>query len=406
MRRILSKRWRHEHRRGLRIDRRCRHLGGPRGHARHRRRGRQRERRAGVRGPAASARPTPTGSCCRPTSGSSRSAPGLLVNDGRLPSSAISPNGKYLAALTWNDFTGFLTIINLKTNKIVQQVGTGATGNPSSATARSPPTARCGRPTASRCGSRSPADLVRFSVAPTARSPTRSIIPLVTAINEPDHRASYTADLPSGMALSSDGSKLYVALNGVNQLGRHQHRDQQADQGHQGRQRPAPGRARRQQRLRLQRGRPPGQARAVHQPVRRDAHRGQQGHRRPPPPARCPRSTWRPARRPRRSPSALSRRPSTWPRTAPSWWPTPTTTAFSFINTADGQGRADGQRQPAAGLHRRQLPERDHDAQPQHDPGQHRAGQRPGRLRLQRPDDAGEVRGPAAHRLLPGQRPA
>jgi len=26
-------------------------------------------------------------------------------------------------------------------------------------------------------------------------------------------------DLPSGMALSSDGSKLYVALNGVNELG-------------------------------------------------------------------------------------------------------------------------------------------------------------------------------------------
>jgi len=49
----------------------------------------------------------------------------LLVNDGRVLSSAISPDGTYLAALTWNDFTGFLTIVNLKTNTIVQQVGTG-----------------------------------------------------------------------------------------------------------------------------------------------------------------------------------------------------------------------------------------------------------------------------------------
>ena len=38
-------------------------------------------------------------------------------------SSSISPNGKYLAALTWNDFSGFLTMINLKTDKIIQQVG-------------------------------------------------------------------------------------------------------------------------------------------------------------------------------------------------------------------------------------------------------------------------------------------
>ena len=51
---------------------------------------------------------------------------------------------------------------------------------------------------------------------------------------------------------------------------------------------------------------------------------------------------------------------------------------------APADGRADRQRQPAAGLDRRQQPERHHDAQRQHDPGQHRAGQRPGGLRLQR----------------------
>ena len=44
---------------------------------------------------------------------------------GRLLSSAISPNGDYLAALSWNDFTGFLTVFDLKTGKVIQQVGTG-----------------------------------------------------------------------------------------------------------------------------------------------------------------------------------------------------------------------------------------------------------------------------------------
>ncbi len=49
----------------------------------------------------------------------------LLVGNGRLLSSSISPDGQYLAALTWNDFTGFLTMINLKTGAIIQQIGTG-----------------------------------------------------------------------------------------------------------------------------------------------------------------------------------------------------------------------------------------------------------------------------------------
>src|ERR1035441_1208451 len=46
----------------------------------------------------------------------------LLVDNGRLLSSSTSPDGQYLAALTWNDFTGFLTIFNLKTGAIVQQL--------------------------------------------------------------------------------------------------------------------------------------------------------------------------------------------------------------------------------------------------------------------------------------------
>ena len=54
----------------------------------------------------------------------------ILDNDGtggtgqlgaRLVSSTISPDGQYLAALGWNNFQGYLTIVDLKTGTIVQQ---------------------------------------------------------------------------------------------------------------------------------------------------------------------------------------------------------------------------------------------------------------------------------------------
>ena len=80
----------------------------------------------------------------------------LLIDNGRLLSSSISPNGQYLAALSWENFTGFLTIFNIKTGTVVQQIGTGPAPTRSSGTARWPPTARCGRRTARRSGSRRP----------------------------------------------------------------------------------------------------------------------------------------------------------------------------------------------------------------------------------------------------------
>ena len=59
----------------------------------------------------------------------------IEVTDGRLVSSSLSPAiganpaGTYLAALSWEYFTGFVTIIDVKTGKIVQQVGTGLTAS-------------------------------------------------------------------------------------------------------------------------------------------------------------------------------------------------------------------------------------------------------------------------------------
>src|SRR5207244_6423892 len=54
----------------------------------------------------------------------------IEVENGHLLSSTLSPDGTKLAALSWNDFTGFLTIVDPTTGQIVQQVGTGKSGDP------------------------------------------------------------------------------------------------------------------------------------------------------------------------------------------------------------------------------------------------------------------------------------
>jgi YVTN family beta-propeller protein len=219
MRHILSKRWRHEHRRGLRLiagagtsvalvamigtAALAASASGGQGF------GDQRVGQTYANGVL-----LPTNQWVKPIG-----TRALLDKAGRFPSSAISPNGKYLAALTWNDFTGFLTIYNLETNKIVQEVGTGATGNPYIGDG----TVAADGPLWSADGKSlwfpQSEDLVHFSVAPTGKVSSPVIIPLVTAIKNLTTGLSYTADLPSGMALSSNGAKLYVAFNGVNQLG-------------------------------------------------------------------------------------------------------------------------------------------------------------------------------------------
>jgi YVTN family beta-propeller protein len=142
----------------------------------------------------------------------------ILVNQGRLLSSAISPNGKYLAALSWNEFTGFLTIINLETGRIIQQVGaypSPAMGDGSVA---------ADGPLWSADGTSlwvpQSYELLHFTVRPNGMvAPNPVTITLEESLGNLTTGNSYTYDLPSGMALSSDGTKLYVAFNGVNQLG-------------------------------------------------------------------------------------------------------------------------------------------------------------------------------------------
>jgi YVTN family beta-propeller protein len=143
----------------------------------------------------------------------------LLITDGRLLSSTISPNGEYLAALTWRDFTGFLTVFNLSTGKVVQQIGTGV----GSDTVIGDASVAADGPLYSADGTSlwfpQGADLVHFTVGADGTVSDPVVIPLTTTIVNLTTGDTTTDDLPSGMALSADGTKLYVALNGINKLG-------------------------------------------------------------------------------------------------------------------------------------------------------------------------------------------
>ena len=151
----------------------------------------------------------------------------ILDNDARLVSSTISPNGQYLAALGWNEFSGFLTIVNLRTDAIVSQTGLDTGSGSRRGLQCRAPTARCSLRTAAPCGSLSrPGSTSSASTSPPARPPRRAPIALCGSaltssacnpnIGPSDPNGAW---LPSGMALSPDGNTLYVALNGNNTLG-------------------------------------------------------------------------------------------------------------------------------------------------------------------------------------------
>ena len=168
----------------------------------------------------------------------------ILDSSERLVSSTISPNGQYLAALGWNEFSGYLTIFDLKTGTMVQQTalntgGTVNSPNDSTVAADGP----LFSPDGSTLWVPQSEYLLRFSVDPTTGKTTQTdAIPLCgEGTSDADLSSTFCsgnaaagefgensadaarvangAQLPSGMALSQDGSKLYVALNGANKLG-------------------------------------------------------------------------------------------------------------------------------------------------------------------------------------------
>jgi YVTN family beta-propeller protein len=128
-----------------------------------------------------------------------------LVSNGQLLSSALSPDGMTVAALTSGAGGGPLTLINVKTGKIIQQIG--VSGGDGSVGADGP----LYSPDGKTLWFPQSGDLARFSVnADGTVDPSPTIVEL---------SGPHGAALPSGMALSADGSKLYVALNGSDTLG-------------------------------------------------------------------------------------------------------------------------------------------------------------------------------------------
>lgn len=150
----------------------------------------------------------------------------ILDNDARLVSSTISPNGQYLAALGWNDFSGFLTIVNLRTDAIVSQTGLD-TG---SGAAEDFNVGADGPLFSSDGGTlwvpqSTWLDKFSFNQATGAAAQEDQIAlcgsPLTSSACNPNIGPSDPngAWLPSGMALSPNGNTLYVTLNGNNTLG-------------------------------------------------------------------------------------------------------------------------------------------------------------------------------------------
>jgi YVTN family beta-propeller protein len=156
----------------------------------------------------------------------------LLDTTERLVASSISPNGEYLAALGWNDFQGNLTIFNLQTHSMVSStplVNGSWYGGYDQDTSVGPD-----GPVWSADGSTlwvpQSAFLLKFAVAGDGTATQTASValcgaaitdPICDPYNAPYDRTGVTGDdwLPAGIALSPDGSKLYVALNGANTLG-------------------------------------------------------------------------------------------------------------------------------------------------------------------------------------------
>ena len=147
----------------------------------------------------------------------------------RIQSSTLSPDGHYMAALTWHEFTGYLTIIDLKTGQIVQEEGgeypngtlDPEAGEPGEEVAADGPFYS---PDGKTLWVPQTGDIAKFTVDPeTGMVSNKVIIPMPKAehTKAPEYDtepASPGEALPSGMAFSADGSKLYVALNGANTL--------------------------------------------------------------------------------------------------------------------------------------------------------------------------------------------
>jgi YVTN family beta-propeller protein len=135
----------------------------------------------------------------------------VQIDNGRLLSSSLNPKGQTLAALTYRNGTGYLSIFDVKQDKLLQQVGTGGTGDKKIGDGTVAADGPLYSPDGTTLWVSQTKDLLKFAVnADGSVSPTPTVIALS------DSSGSF---LPSGGAFSPDGKTLYIALNNKNSLG-------------------------------------------------------------------------------------------------------------------------------------------------------------------------------------------
>ncbi len=151
----------------------------------------------------------------------------ILDSTERLVSSTISPDGRYVAALGWNEFSGYLTVVDLKTGSMTHtSLATPLPGTKTSDTSVGPD-GPLFSPDGTTLWVPQSTYLLRFSFDPSSGAVTQTAAiqlcgsAITSDACNPNIGPSNPSGawLPGGMALSPNGSKLYVALNGANTLG-------------------------------------------------------------------------------------------------------------------------------------------------------------------------------------------
>ncbi|TDD87000.1 phosphoesterase [Actinomadura darangshiensis] len=133
----------------------------------------------------------------------------LLVDNGKLLASAVSPDGRHLAALT-NDRSIALTIVDLKTYKVLQQAGTAKTADV--------------RISSNNVGQEGPAyspdgkTLWLPQIDGFTRFPVKDDGTLGTPVSIPIAAQGSKKALPAQAVFSPDGGTVYAAVNGQNRV--------------------------------------------------------------------------------------------------------------------------------------------------------------------------------------------